>query len=81
MAVPPDLPTIDETSALVRRWRAAAEHASGLRIELVLPAEPAVGPREAAGRIELLPFLREQSVSITAHRFGFPDAGMLELPV
>ncbi|MBW4041119.1 MAG: bifunctional proline dehydrogenase/L-glutamate gamma-semialdehyde dehydrogenase [Acidobacteria bacterium] len=26
-----------------------------------------------AGRIELLPFLHEQSVSITAHRFGTPD--------
>ncbi len=26
-----------------------------------------------AARIELLPFLREQSISITAHRFGTPD--------
>jgi RHH-type proline utilization regulon transcriptional repressor/proline dehydrogenase/delta 1-pyrroline-5-carboxylate dehydrogenase len=26
-----------------------------------------------AGRLELLPFLREQSVTITAHRFGNPD--------
>ena len=26
-----------------------------------------------AGRIELLPFLREQAISITAHRFGNPD--------
>ena len=26
-----------------------------------------------AGRIELLPFLHEQAVSITAHRFGNPD--------
>lgn len=26
-----------------------------------------------SGRIELLPFLREQSVTITAHRFGNPD--------
>lgn len=26
-----------------------------------------------AGRLELLPFLREQSVTITAHRFGTPD--------
>ncbi|WP_395639086.1 proline dehydrogenase family protein [Pseudolysinimonas sp.] len=30
-------------------------------------------PVTAAGRLELLPFLREQSVSITAHRFGTPD--------
>lgn len=28
----------------------------------------------AAGRVELLPFLREQAVSITAHRFGTPNA-------
>jgi RHH-type proline utilization regulon transcriptional repressor/proline dehydrogenase/delta 1-pyrroline-5-carboxylate dehydrogenase len=28
----------------------------------------------AAGRLELLPFLHEQSVTITAHRFGNPDA-------
>jgi RHH-type proline utilization regulon transcriptional repressor/proline dehydrogenase/delta 1-pyrroline-5-carboxylate dehydrogenase len=26
-----------------------------------------------AGRLELLPFLHEQSVTITAHRFGNPD--------
>jgi len=25
------------------------------------------------GLVEMLPFLREQSVSITAHRFGTPD--------
>lgn len=30
------------------------------------------GPVLSAGRIELLPFLREQAVSITAHRFGTP---------
>ena len=27
----------------------------------------------AAGRLELLPFLHEQSITITAHRFGNPD--------
>src|SRR5690606_24459315 len=27
----------------------------------------------SAGRIELLPFLHEQAISITAHRFGNPD--------
>ncbi|WP_026820368.1 bifunctional proline dehydrogenase/L-glutamate gamma-semialdehyde dehydrogenase [Arthrobacter castelli] len=31
------------------------------------------GPVTPAGRIEMLPFLREQAVSITAHRFGTPD--------
>ena len=31
------------------------------------------GPVVTAGRIEMLPFLREQAVSITAHRFGTPN--------
>jgi RHH-type transcriptional regulator, proline utilization regulon repressor / proline dehydrogenase / delta 1-pyrroline-5-carboxylate dehydrogenase len=31
------------------------------------------GPVTAAGRVELLPFLHEQSISITAHRFGNPS--------
>ena len=31
------------------------------------------GDATTAGRLELLPFLREQSVTITAHRFGHPD--------
>jgi RHH-type proline utilization regulon transcriptional repressor/proline dehydrogenase/delta 1-pyrroline-5-carboxylate dehydrogenase len=39
------------------------------------------GPVTTAGRIELLPFLYEQAVSITAHRFGNPDRAMAELPV
>ena len=30
-------------------------------------------PVTQSGRLELLPFLREQSVSVTAHRFGTPD--------
>ena len=29
-----------------------------------------------AGRVELLPFLHEQAVSVTAHRFGNPDPAM-----
>ena len=36
-------------------------------------------PVTAAGRIELLPFLREQAVSITAHRFGNPDPSFTAL--
>ncbi|WP_213816028.1 bifunctional proline dehydrogenase/L-glutamate gamma-semialdehyde dehydrogenase [Glaciihabitans sp. dw_435] len=39
------------------------------------------GPVTTAGRVELLPFLHEQAVSITAHRFGNPDRGMAELLV
>ncbi|HXR45311.1 MAG TPA: hypothetical protein VN759_10910, partial [Pseudolysinimonas sp.] len=39
------------------------------------------GPVTSAGRIELLPFLEEQAVSITAHRFGNPDRVMIGLAV
>jgi len=31
------------------------------------------GPVTTSGRIEMLPFLHEQAISITAHRFGNPD--------
>lgn len=31
------------------------------------------GPVTEAGRVELLPFLHEQAIAITAHRFGNPD--------
>jgi RHH-type proline utilization regulon transcriptional repressor/proline dehydrogenase/delta 1-pyrroline-5-carboxylate dehydrogenase len=36
-------------------------------------------PVVTAGRVELLPFLREQAVCITAHRFGTPRR--YEVPV
>ncbi|MGK9147924.1 bifunctional proline dehydrogenase/L-glutamate gamma-semialdehyde dehydrogenase [Plantibacter flavus] len=43
----------------------------------VLGGDPEVavyaGPVTQAGRVELLPFLREQSISITTHRYGQPD--------
>ena len=39
------------------------------------------GPVTASGRVELLPFLREQAVSITAHRFGTPSALVEALPL
>ena len=35
------------------------------------------GPVLEAGRIELLTFLREQAVSVTAHRFGTPTSGTI----
>ncbi|WP_277959118.1 bifunctional proline dehydrogenase/L-glutamate gamma-semialdehyde dehydrogenase [Frigoribacterium faeni] len=42
-----------------------------------LGGDPAVAvfaaPVTPTGRLELLPFLREQAVAITAHRFGNPD--------
>jgi RHH-type proline utilization regulon transcriptional repressor/proline dehydrogenase/delta 1-pyrroline-5-carboxylate dehydrogenase len=39
------------------------------------------GAVTTSGRVELLPFLREQAVSITAHRFGNPDREFSELPI
>lgn len=39
------------------------------------------GAVTGAGRIEMLPFLREQAVSITAHRFGNPDRDLAALVV
>ncbi|MGN6446528.1 bifunctional proline dehydrogenase/L-glutamate gamma-semialdehyde dehydrogenase [Amnibacterium sp.] len=38
-------------------------------------------PVTTAGRIELLPFLHEQSVSITAHRFGSPSPVLQQLSI
>jgi RHH-type proline utilization regulon transcriptional repressor/proline dehydrogenase/delta 1-pyrroline-5-carboxylate dehydrogenase len=35
------------------------------------------GPVTEAGRVELLPFVREQAISMTAHRFGTPQAPCL----
>jgi RHH-type proline utilization regulon transcriptional repressor/proline dehydrogenase/delta 1-pyrroline-5-carboxylate dehydrogenase len=43
--------------------------ATGGRPDLAIWAGPAV----TAARVEMLPFLREQAVSITAHRFGTPS--------
>ena len=43
--------------------------ATGGRPDVAVYAEPVT----EAGRVELLPFLREQAISITAHRFGTPN--------
>ena len=48
---------------------AFAEDSEG-RADVALYAQPVV----EAGRVELLTFLREQAVSVTAHRFGSPTA-------
>jgi RHH-type proline utilization regulon transcriptional repressor/proline dehydrogenase/delta 1-pyrroline-5-carboxylate dehydrogenase len=32
------------------------------------------GPVTASGRVELLPFFREQSISLTDHRYGAPSS-------
>lgn len=46
-----------------------AQDCSG-RVDVALYDHPVV----EAGRIEMLPFLREQAVAITAHRFGSPSS-------
>ncbi|WP_175316894.1 bifunctional proline dehydrogenase/L-glutamate gamma-semialdehyde dehydrogenase [Pseudarthrobacter sp. C4D7] len=47
----------------------ALADATGGRPDLAIYAHPVT----EAGRVELLPFLHEQAVSITAHRFGTPN--------
>jgi RHH-type proline utilization regulon transcriptional repressor/proline dehydrogenase/delta 1-pyrroline-5-carboxylate dehydrogenase len=53
----------------------AAEAASALAAALRGSPDIAVyaQPVTQSGRVELLPFLREQAISITAHRFGNPS--------
>jgi RHH-type proline utilization regulon transcriptional repressor/proline dehydrogenase/delta 1-pyrroline-5-carboxylate dehydrogenase len=55
----------------------------GAALAAALDADVAIhpGPVTTSGRIELLPFLREQSVSVTAHRFGNPDREFAQLPI
>ena len=48
--------------------RTAFAEASAGRADVALYAQPVV----EAGRVELLTFLREQAVTVTAHRFGSP---------
>jgi RHH-type proline utilization regulon transcriptional repressor/proline dehydrogenase/delta 1-pyrroline-5-carboxylate dehydrogenase len=52
---------------------ADAHHA--LAVELDAYPDIAIygGPVTTSGRLELLPFLREQVISMTAHRYGNPD--------
>jgi RHH-type transcriptional regulator, proline utilization regulon repressor / proline dehydrogenase / delta 1-pyrroline-5-carboxylate dehydrogenase len=47
----------------------ALAEATGGRPDLAIYAHPVT----EAGRVELLPFLHEQAISITAHRFGTPN--------
>jgi RHH-type proline utilization regulon transcriptional repressor/proline dehydrogenase/delta 1-pyrroline-5-carboxylate dehydrogenase len=55
----------------------ALEEALGASVDVAIHGAPVV----EAGLIEMLPFLREQSVSITAHRFGDLDSEFSELRV
>lgn len=76
--------SVDDSAAWKRRASLLAR--TGGRVRLLggsaadfaeaTAGSPAValydGPAVTAGRIEMLPYLREQAVSITAHRFGTP---------
>jgi RHH-type proline utilization regulon transcriptional repressor/proline dehydrogenase/delta 1-pyrroline-5-carboxylate dehydrogenase len=55
----------------------ALARAAGGAVEVAIWADPVT----TAGRIELLPFLLEQAVSVTAHRFGAPDPAFVSLPL
>ena len=69
----------DARIRLIADWtgdRAEAQ-AAGAALHEALGDTPDVavyaGPVVSAGEVELLPFLHEQAVSVTAHRFGTPD--------
>ncbi|PRY67873.1 L-proline dehydrogenase [Glaciihabitans tibetensis] len=77
--------TVESDARWLERVRGGAVETSRIRLIGGDPAQLAfalgdrvdiavyAGPVTTAGRIELLTFLREQSVSITAHRFGTLD--------
>jgi RHH-type proline utilization regulon transcriptional repressor/proline dehydrogenase/delta 1-pyrroline-5-carboxylate dehydrogenase len=65
--------TDDAAASAVR----ALADAVGGTPDIAVYAHPVV----SAGRVELLPFLHEQAVSITAHRFGNPNPEFLALTV
>jgi RHH-type proline utilization regulon transcriptional repressor/proline dehydrogenase/delta 1-pyrroline-5-carboxylate dehydrogenase len=54
---------------LIGGGAAALAAVTGGRPDLAVYAQPVT----ESGRIELLPFLQEQAISITAHRFGTPN--------
>ena len=76
------VPAVEALAELIARC--AAERADGrpddgaawIDAARALGGSPDVAiyadPVTPAGRVELLPFLREQSISITNHRFGAP---------
>ncbi|RRD46433.1 proline dehydrogenase family protein [Tessaracoccus sp. OH4464_COT-324] len=66
----------------VRRIRLVG---SDPQLRRLLAGDPKVAvydqPVTASGRLEMLPFLREQAVSVTAHRYGNPDPRFVNLTV
>ncbi len=64
------LVTSSQTAAEAAARVAGARKALGANTDVAFYGDVVT----AAGRVELLPFLREQSVTVTAHRFGNPTA-------
>lgn len=85
----PDAESADDAAVAPRPARVrvvgTAASAETLRVALAetLGGDPTLtvyaGEVTTAGRIELLPFLREQAVSIEAFRFGLPDPWSAEV--
>ncbi|WP_460516486.1 proline dehydrogenase family protein [Humibacter antri] len=66
-ALDPDGPPAERVR-LIGGDAAALARALGDRIDVAVFS----GPVTASGRVELLPFLKEQAISVTNHRFGSP---------
>jgi RHH-type proline utilization regulon transcriptional repressor/proline dehydrogenase/delta 1-pyrroline-5-carboxylate dehydrogenase len=71
------------TGALPSRIRLLGGRADALAVAFDGAPEVAIYGDDVteSGRVEMLPFVKEQAVSITAHRFGAPDPSFLELRV
>ncbi|WP_262423827.1 hypothetical protein [Brachybacterium sp. Z12] len=81
--------TVEDAASFAARVPALTQS----RIRLLGEADPALrdaiaahievalftGPVVASGRVELLPFLREQAISATNHRYGNPLPHPLDL--
>lgn len=60
---------VDESPGRIRLIGGIAPEAFGTRCDVTIFDHPVTG----SGRIEILPFVAEQAVSVTAHRFGTPN--------
>jgi RHH-type proline utilization regulon transcriptional repressor/proline dehydrogenase/delta 1-pyrroline-5-carboxylate dehydrogenase len=68
---------------LPERVRLLGGRTDGLAVALDGAPEVAIYGDEVteSGRVEILPFMKEQAVSLTAHRFGAPDARMESIAI
>ena len=71
------------SSQLPSRIRLLGSRADAMAVALDGAPEVAIYADDVteSGRVEMLPFVREQAVSITAHRFGAPDPRFVQLVV